>query len=744
MTLARKFLLPTFLVLTFAGVGLFVLFNFEFSLQLQTEEIRADRLMQQVFEARLQSLEELSQTLAAQAAGNPDVRAALTAGDRDALLGILHTISPGEASSGPVDYVFHRSPAEVFLRSDKPGVYGDDQSLTRPFVADAIAGNRTVQALYVDDSGLAVHTVVPIIGQGRVIGSVDVGLQMGYQLFEELKNEYGRDWQLSLARKELTSDLLAELEFSGRQPSPELVLKESTDSIPIFAQQETYQRLITLGAAERDSVVSRNRSYHLLSIPLKDYSGTVIGVVDIIQDRAALLQERNSRLLVAGGGLAIAVLLAWLASLYLFQRHFSVPIGKINSAAAEITSGNLAHRAPVTATDEIGLLAGQFNQLVDQYQGLTNEVDSRVAARAAEAERRATQIRTMAEVARDLASAQNLDELLKRAVDLIASRFGFYHVGVFLIDERKEHAHLVAATGEAGRKMLAQGHRLRVGQTGLVGYVTGTGKPRVSLDVEADTYHYRNPLLPQTASELVLPLRAANRLIGALDVQSTIVRAFQEEDITVLQILADQFAATIENIRIQESSVKAVQQSLQAGVEHAASAWAGLHRRHTATAYEYDGVNLQPSQRPLPADTIEELRLGRPVIQRVHPGEPGTPGSALIIPIRLRDQLLGMIGLEEQDPDYTWPGDIVTLAVEVAGQAAESLENARLYVETQEGVQRERLLSEISGRMQRSSSVEDLIARTVANMQAALGAGYAVVRLGVADGAASSDETRKD
>ncbi|MCK4315541.1 MAG: GAF domain-containing protein, partial [Anaerolineae bacterium] len=167
-----------------------------------------------------------------------------------------------------------------------------------------------------------------------------------------------------------------------------------------------------------------------------------------------------------------------------------------------------------------------------------------------ETERRATQLAAASEVARDATAILDVDQLLHETVQLISEQFGFYHAGVFLVDDKHEYAVLRAASSEGGRRMLSRGHKLEVGKVGMVGYVTDTGKPRIALDVGKDAVHFVNPDLPETRSEMTLPLRVHGEVIGALDVQSTEESAFTGEDVAVLQTMADQLANAIENARL--------------------------------------------------------------------------------------------------------------------------------------------------------------------------------------------------
>ncbi len=200
MILARKFLIPASILFVLLAAGLFTVFSAELSFQLQAGELRQDGVLQQAFEARLQALEDLTESLAVQAAADPRIQAALAAADREALLAEVQPLVEAQSSSFPAGYTFHLPAAVEFLSTDGPEAAGEDPSQARSYIADAIAGNRTVQVLDIGESGLAVLTVVPVVSRGQVVGSVTAGLPLGRALLDELKAVYGHEWQLYLAQ----------------------------------------------------------------------------------------------------------------------------------------------------------------------------------------------------------------------------------------------------------------------------------------------------------------------------------------------------------------------------------------------------------------------------------------------------------------------------------------------------------------------------------------------------------------
>jgi len=170
------------------------------------------------------------------------------------------------------------------------------------------------------------------------------------------------------------------------------------------------------------------------------------------------------------------------------------------------------------------------------------------------AERRATLLQAAAKVGRNVISILDPDLLLDQTVDIICDEFGFYYAGVFLIDETGEWAVLRAGRGEAGAAMIAAGHKLKVDGHSMIGAATGQHKARIALDVGEEPVHFKNPHLPNTRSEMALPLIVGEQVIGALTVQSVEEAAFTEDDITALQTMADQLAVAIRNAQLHHEN----------------------------------------------------------------------------------------------------------------------------------------------------------------------------------------------
>ncbi len=231
--------------------------------------------------------------------------------------------------------------------------------------------------------------------------------------------------------------------------------------------------------------------------------------------------------------------------------------------------------------------------MTSQLRSLVGSLEQRVSERTQELERASLRVRTAAEIARDISSAPSLDELLARSSELIINRFNFYHTGIFLLDDKKEYAVLRASPTEAGKQLIANSHRLRVGEQGIVGRVAASGEARIALDTGADAVYFNNPFLPTTRSEMALPLKTRNEIFGVLDIQSDQPRAFVQEDIEILQVLADQLAIAIEKINLLERVEIQLKEIEEAYQEYTRQSWQSLARNQTQIAgYKFDGMQI--------------------------------------------------------------------------------------------------------------------------------------------------------
>jgi GAF domain-containing protein/HAMP domain-containing protein len=425
----------------------------------------------------------------------------------------------------------------------------------------------------------------------------------------------------------------------------------------------------------------------------------------------------------------IVLLLTGLLAL-IFSRRLTRPITRLTEVADRVSAGDLWAQAP-EGLDEIGMLASSFNSMTTELRRTLESLEVRIAERTAELAKaseqmklRANQLQTVAEVAHAVASEQDLDQLLNTVTRLISQRFGFYHVGIFLVDQKKEFAILRAANSEGGQRMLEHGHRLRVGQKGIVGHATGGGEPRIALDVGADAVFFDNPDLPYTRSEMALPLKVGNEVIGALDVQSMEQSAFSKEEVELLSTLADQVAVAIQTVRLYTETRKTLVELQSMHKQYLQKEWQQEAIEQNRAGFEYSSGEIMPLAYTEFSEKWTDVSVTEPVI--IQPDAIDNT-SRLLTPIIVRGQVIGMLDLGEPVEQGGWTQDHTTLIQSVADQIGIALENARLLGQSMRRAEREHLVTEITAQMRSSNDPNAILHTAVQELKKALGANQARV-----------------
>ena len=448
-------------------------------------------------------------------------------------------------------------------------------------------------------------------------------------------------------------------------------------------------------------------------------------------------QTQTNAILVIIASIIVAIITTVIA------RALTNPILALTKVAEAISQGDLSARATIKSTDEIGSLATTFNSMTDQLQSTLVGLEERISERTAELQKNKRELETIADVAREIAIIRDLSTLLNVSANLIQERLNYYHVGIFLVDERGEYAILRAASSIAAEKMLARNYKLRVGQTGLVGNVTNTGQAYIALDVGLDAVHFENPFLPNTRSEIALPLRSHSITIGALDIQANVANAFTEQDIQTLQILADQLAAAIENAQLAQQVEGTLNELTRANRAQAQQIWQTTINERGVPTYEYDGIQLREVPKNLAPELLRKLESGKPVIvqqgsQDVSLAE--QKNDTLLIPLMIFNQMIGVIGLEQEDSSHTWTEDEIAIAQAAANRAALSLENARLLEESQRRASKERMILESTARIGSAINIENILQSTAEELERVLGDSEVVLQFNTSNPSQEKDK----
>lgn len=347
-------------------------------------------------------------------------------------------------------------------------------------------------------------------------------------------------------------------------------------------------------------------------------------------------------------------------------------------------------------------------------------------------------IRAAGEVGQVTNAILSLDELFRRAVEVIRDRFAYYHVQIFLIDEDGQYADLVASTGDTGRRLLETKHRLPVGSQSVIGRVTQVGEPIIAADTDRDEVHARNELLPDTRSEMALPIfDSRRRVVGALDVQSTRENAFSQVDIQALLIVASQLGVAIRNAQLFEAQEESVRENKRLFFESEANLREiqRLNRQLTQKSWRdfinstdvpagvdaNEGQTVSPVAGPDWSPVMIDASKRRRVVNDESAG-------LLAVPIVLRNEVIGAIEVAVKDQDDA--EDRAELLRSVATRLAVSLDNARLFEEAQQSTIQEQQLNEIVGRYQAANTVDELLQITLAELKELFSAEGGKIRIG--------------
>jgi GAF domain-containing protein len=367
-------------------------------------------------------------------------------------------------------------------------------------------------------------------------------------------------------------------------------------------------------------------------------------------------------------------------------------------------------------------------------------------------ERRAEQLKAVASVGEAMTGLMELDEVLKTTVNLIRDRFGFYHVSIFLLDDQREWAVVRASTGEVGRQMVARPHKLKVGSNSIVGYATHHAQPRIALDVGEDKIHFKNPLLPDTRSEMALPLVSRGVVIGALDVQSVEANAFTHDDVETLQVMANQITTAIENAQLFEQTQRRLNE--QAMLYRIGTRIGGTLRLQETTdilvSETADALNVAECALTLLEENstafvisdfvrktsnfksdqgqryqIDEFISWASILATkqeivIHLDNTQSSGweveylrehggtALAIVPILLRNKVIGLLEVFDDKAGRRFTQEDISLLDSIALQAANAIENARLFAQTQRTLEQTQTLLRISHALSQAAEEQNI------------------------------------
>ena len=381
---------------------------------------------------------------------------------------------------------------------------------------------------------------------------------------------------------------------------------------------------------------------------------------------------------------------------YYVSRSISDPIKELISTFNKIEQGDISQRAKVSTTDELGIVTVQFNRMVSRLESLQTTLEQQV-------HERTKQLAATNEVGRVAASSLDPDELIEKVVNLFPEKFGYYYAAIYILDPSGKWAELEYATGEAGKVLKQNRHRLEIAGRSMVGAAIHEKAARIAQIASQEKQRYENPLLPYTRSEIALPLIAGDRVLGALNVQSMKEADFGPQVIETMQNMGSQVAIALENSRLFQEAQQIIKEMRAVQQQYLVEGWTGFTTENENLEY-------------VVGDEVDE------------------DSGMLEIPINLRDQVLGQIMLEGRKD---WTVEQQSLVDAVAKQAAIALENARLVNESRQVAIRERMLAEINSRIWSAATIDGVLQTVVKELGRRLDASQATIELHI-------DETHGD
>ncbi len=412
---------------------------------------------------------------------------------------------------------------------------------------------------------------------------------------------------------------------------------------------------------------------------------------------------------------------------YFFIQALTTPILQLTQATDRLRQGILDIVIPIRRRDEIGQLAEAFQTMANRLRDLITSLEQRVAERTRDLEERSSYLQATAEIGSRLVTTLDPNILEQEAVELIRERFNLYYVGLFELDGTGEWAHLRAGTGEAGRRMLERGHRIRVG-TGMIGWAIQHAQARIAQQAELDEVRLRTPELPETRSEAALPLRSRNRVLGALSIQSAQPNAFNPDNLAIFQILADQIATALDNARLFTQSEETLASLQRLYAERTKLEWKSAFRYLGQTlAFRSDGYTVRAISPNLSKPARQALQTGQPIV--VNEAQPVSGDHQIYIPIKVRGTLLGVLSTYKPAERGPWTEDEIAALSTICEQVGLALDAARLFHEARRRAVKEHTIREISARISETVEISEIMQIAVEELGRALGSAEITLQL---------------
>ena len=516
--------------------------------QIEAESLERLQGYNNIYVAHVKAESNSAEALADSIATREDIQDLYQSGDRDGLYKLLLPMFE-ELKKHQVVHLYIENPdGTVFLRVHDPKKFGDDITY-RGTAADALAEKTSTAGVEIGPNRIGIRGVAPMNSNGKFIGMVEVGIDFDQQFIATLKELTGADYTIWVTHEAAAPAGLKPIEGSPTSPFDGMFFYASTNQNLLPISTEDYRLALEKNEPAflifTEGVTTPSMVY---MAPLLGYKGKVLGVMETSYPYTNTLNALNSSILTIIAITAGLTLLGLILIAFFNSQVVLKPIATLSEFAKKQREGNLEARVLVQTGDEFEQLAKSFNNLAETVQEERRSLEQRVAARTKD-------LATVAEVGTATATILEIDRLLQEVVDLTKERFNLYHSHIYLFDESGENLVLASGAGEPGRQMKAKGLSIPLNrEQSLVARSARERKGVTVNDVTQTPDFLPNPLLPNTRSELAVPMIVGGKVIGVFDVQSDQIGRFTESDINIQTTLAAQVAASIQNVRSFEQS----------------------------------------------------------------------------------------------------------------------------------------------------------------------------------------------
>ncbi len=549
-----------------------------------------------------------------------------------------------------------------------------------PFFQDSVnlaVGETHVSGLALLDGRPVIHITSPLFFQENRVGglTVDVDASILFRYVSGQDSLVSSSDSLALVLVDARGLYLADtrLNRAAGQPLAYLFGQDPANGATLFEREPVLGHALSeeVSGQSGGGLIFTSHAFNPYGVESAGTPWTLI----VLEDVHAVLSPGNRLglpLVVVSTGIVVVVAaLLWQISTTVIR-----PVTQAAEIADQVAEGDLSARIPIHREDEIGRLSHAVNSMTSRLLENISLLEGRFRERTRDLE-------VAAEIVSIAVNMEDISALLDLAVRIIQERFDFYHVQVFLVDEYRTNARLVASTGAAGQAMLNLNWALAVGSDSLIGQVTQSGEAAiVSVMGDGNTAYRPNPYLPETRSEMAVPMRHGAEIIGVLDIRSTSPNAFGEEDVRIFEVLARQLAIAVDNVRLLEETRQQVSRVEQLNRQLTREAWRDFLDSQSAMLSGISG-----------AGSISDID-----------GEPG----AFSVPIEVRGEVIGALTTAPLS-DSAFDPDEITLIQAVAERVALAVENARLVTETQTSLEETRVLYDTGSAIADESTAKGIL-----------------------------------